>query len=354
MAADKKGADQMWARLDFNGNGIVSMAELDKWIKETYPMLGNPRAMMRAHIKTTRLDGDGDEWIQRNEFEMLMHNLFFFNKLTAIFCEIDASGDGRVDFQEFVAGLDIIGFGITREQAWREFNKMDDDRGGLVVFNEFCSYVSAKMWAGGFDDYYSSREEIGASARRDNPGFKVHGKIKGKKGLDHSADIHTTKYDQLEMEILGHVSSRAKAKKYFRSIDDNNSGKISQKEFSTWVKKTFPALTDKEAIAFAFKKTVHESDDGDKYVQPDEFRELFVNLFYFTKLKFVFNKMDKNHDAKISFKEFAKGLIWVGLTMDTNTALVEFDDIDAHSGGNGEIDFGEFCAWVARKKIPVD
>ena len=55
------------------------------------------------------------------------------------------------------------------------------------------------------------------------------------------------------MEILGHVSSRAKAKKYFRSIDDNNSGKISQKEFSTWVKKTFPALTDKEAIAFAFK-----------------------------------------------------------------------------------------------------
>ena len=30
MAADKKGADQMWARLDFNGNGIVSVAELDK------------------------------------------------------------------------------------------------------------------------------------------------------------------------------------------------------------------------------------------------------------------------------------------------------------------------------------
>ena len=48
------------------------------------------------------------------------------------------------------------------------------------------------------------------------------------------------------------------------------------------------------------QKTVHESDDGDKYVQPDEFRELFVNLFYFTKLKFVFNKMDKNHDAKVS------------------------------------------------------
>ena len=30
LAADKKSADQMWARLDFNGNGIVSMAELDK------------------------------------------------------------------------------------------------------------------------------------------------------------------------------------------------------------------------------------------------------------------------------------------------------------------------------------
>lgn len=119
---------------------------------------------------------------------------------------------------------------------------------------------------------------------------------------------------------------------------------------------------------------------------------------------------------QLSFKEFAKGLLWVGLTMDTNDALVEFDDIDAHSGGNGtetstsfwtmsrishanfsfppffslpsdarrvprsallpmrirvligacksdvharfttsgEIDFAEFCGWVARKKIPVD
>ena len=62
------------------------------------------------------------------------------------------------------------------------------------------------------------------------------------------------------MEILGHVSSRAKAKKYFRSIDDNNSGKISQKEFSTWVKKTFPALTDKAAITFAFKVSTGLTD----------------------------------------------------------------------------------------------
>ena len=61
-----------------------------------------------------------------------------------------------------------------------------------------------------------------------------------------------------------------------------------------------------------------------------------------------------DHGLQISFKEFAKGLMWVGLTMDTNDALVEFDDIDSHAGGNGEIDFGEFCAWVARKKIPVD
>jgi len=110
-----------------------------QWIKETYPMLNNKRAILLAHTKTTRLDGDGDEWIQRCEFEMLLHNLFFFNKLIAIFSEIDTSGDGRVDFQEFVAGLDILGFGITREQAWREFNKMDDDRGGLVIFAEFCS-----------------------------------------------------------------------------------------------------------------------------------------------------------------------------------------------------------------------
>ena len=86
----------------------------------------------------------------------------------------------------------------------------------------------------------SVRAEPRSTSRWCRP-TEVHGKIKGKKGLDHRPNIHTTKYDQcqLEMEILGHVSSRAKAKKYFRSIDDNNSGKISQKEFTVWVKKGF-------------------------------------------------------------------------------------------------------------------
>lgn len=352
LVSDKKNADKLWHRLDANGNGKVSLAELDKFVIENFPQLNNKKALIRAHHQATFEDGDGDEWIQRHEFEMLVVNLFYFNKLAVVFSSIDKSGDGRVDFEEFVQGLDVIGFGISRDDAWHEFCKMDEDRGGLVLFEEFCTWVAAQMWPGGAEEYFKSRaKNVGAALGSPK---KIHGRVSGTTGLDFEPDIHTTKYDQLEMEVLGHCSSQATAKKMFKSIDADKNGKISQKEFITWVEKRYPSLTDKEAITFAFKKTIHESEDGDKYVQPDEFKELFVNLFYFTKLKFVFNKMDKNHDKKLSFHEFAKGLMWVGLTMNTADALKEFDTIDAACGGDGEIDFNEFCTWVVSKRIPVD
>ena len=35
---------QAWEQIDYNGNGIVSLAEIDKWVVETYPKLNNKAA----------------------------------------------------------------------------------------------------------------------------------------------------------------------------------------------------------------------------------------------------------------------------------------------------------------------
>ena len=36
---------QAWGAIDYNGNGIVSLAEIDKWVVESYPKLNNKPAL---------------------------------------------------------------------------------------------------------------------------------------------------------------------------------------------------------------------------------------------------------------------------------------------------------------------
>ena len=42
--AGRHGLWQAWDAIDYNGNGIVSLAEIDKWVVETYPKLNNKSA----------------------------------------------------------------------------------------------------------------------------------------------------------------------------------------------------------------------------------------------------------------------------------------------------------------------
>jgi hypothetical protein len=58
----------MWSVLDVNGNGIVSLAEVDRWIVQTFPLLNHKPALMRAFVRTTKREGDGDDWVERHEF----------------------------------------------------------------------------------------------------------------------------------------------------------------------------------------------------------------------------------------------------------------------------------------------
>ena len=103
----------MWKRLDFNGNNIVSLAEVqttgpcvisgpclvmhgkvDKLVNEQFPLLNHKPALMRAFQATLRggktpilglqctelaclnrlvvTRGNGDEWVQKHEFKMLL------------------------------------------------------------------------------------------------------------------------------------------------------------------------------------------------------------------------------------------------------------------------------------------
>merc|ERR1719181_2070075 len=120
---DRKKLLKLWKRLDFNGNNIVSLAEIDKLAVEKYPLLNHKPALMRAYKMTISKagGGDGDDWVQRHEFKKLLPNLFYFNKIFWVFDQVDNDKDRRMNFQEFKQCLTVCGSPMQEQQARQEF-----------------------------------------------------------------------------------------------------------------------------------------------------------------------------------------------------------------------------------------
>ena len=146
MAKDPYRLNEFWEILDVNGNGKVSLAEIDKLMVYSYPKLNNKKALMRAYKQTCLMDGgDGDAWVEPEELPMLLVNLFYFNKLYAAFIDIDRDFDRRLDKKEFYLGAKKLGLKLKRREAEKEFAKMDANGGGVVLFDEFCVWYTKKI-----------------------------------------------------------------------------------------------------------------------------------------------------------------------------------------------------------------
>ena len=53
---------QLWNRFDYNGNGLLSLAEIDKLVREEYPQYDDKQALLRAY---TFADADGSGFPRR-------------------------------------------------------------------------------------------------------------------------------------------------------------------------------------------------------------------------------------------------------------------------------------------------
>jgi Ca2+-binding EF-hand superfamily protein len=133
----------IWHRLDFNGNKIVSLAEIDKLAVEKYPLLNHKPALMRAY-KATIKAGNGDDWVQKKEFKSLLGNLIYFNKIFWMFDHVDGDKDRRLNEKEFKWCLSCLGEKMSDSEASMEFRKVDRNGGGIILFDEFCKYVTSK------------------------------------------------------------------------------------------------------------------------------------------------------------------------------------------------------------------
>lgn len=72
---------KLWSSLDVNGNGIVSLAEFDRWVVNAYPLLNHKPALMRAFMRTTKTEGGGEDFVHRKDFATVCLIVLFANDL---------------------------------------------------------------------------------------------------------------------------------------------------------------------------------------------------------------------------------------------------------------------------------
>jgi Ca2+-binding EF-hand superfamily protein len=350
---EKSDLKKMWRKLDYNGNGIVSLAEIDKMVVELvaggiWPAwLNNKPALMRAYKKTILKDGDGDDWVERKEFHALLLNIFWFNKLWGIFesmtgCATNA--DRRMDFQEFDAGMKQLGLNLTQPEAQAEFNKIDSNHGGQVLFVEFCAYIRKRVNPDAqpeFDADIVSGEKCGKVLRKHGGHRATHTHFVTKKSFKD--------FDELEKVIKGIMRDKRKLHSLWKRIDFNGNNIVSLAEIDKLAVEAYPLLNHKPALMRAYKKTIKQGD-GDDWVEKKEFKPLLANLFYFNKIFWVFDMVDNDKDRRMDFREFQQCLTVCGCPMQEAQARQEFRKVDKNGGGI--ILFDEFCHYFTASQCP--
>ena len=132
---DKFVRDQIWSVFDMNGNGYLSLAEVDKGMRDVIqlPALfkAKPvlmRAFTAAKTKVKTKSPHGDDYITKGaEFRYMLKYLRQYYEFFIAFNKVDTGKDQRVDKKEFIAAAPILkqwGIDMSKpDDQWKEADK---------------------------------------------------------------------------------------------------------------------------------------------------------------------------------------------------------------------------------------
>ncbi|KAI8807492.1 hypothetical protein BJ742DRAFT_811806 [Cladochytrium replicatum] len=125
---------------DVNGNGKLSLAELDKLLVELDSSIAaHKRVVMRAY----KASAGADEYVERDEFAEFVDLLYKYDELYKKFDTIDKNKDHKIEYKEFIKGFGILGIERSGDPE-ADFKKFDADGHGAILFSEFVDYFFKK------------------------------------------------------------------------------------------------------------------------------------------------------------------------------------------------------------------
>lgn len=149
-AAQKQRRQEIWDEMDVNGNGYLSLAEIDKGLRDTLKaddIFDAKPVIMRAFQAAKNYgnqDGVGADYVEKKEFRILLEYLYMYFGLFQHFNSMDEDHDQRLTLEEFSDSLPLLsqwGITVAEEDAEETFNRIDTNSGGKILFEEFCDWA---------------------------------------------------------------------------------------------------------------------------------------------------------------------------------------------------------------------
>ena len=144
--------DELWRLIDINANSYVSLAELDKGLRDVlhcYQIFECKPAIIRAFTAAkgavNNKKAHGDYYIDRSEFRLALLYLRQYFEYFQAFARVDTDDDRRIDKQEFIsAKAKIEKWTGPIKNADAAFREIDKNNGGFILFDEFCDWAIKK------------------------------------------------------------------------------------------------------------------------------------------------------------------------------------------------------------------
>eukprot|EP00462_Mataza_sp_D1_P004751 CAMPEP_0175111942 /NCGR_PEP_ID=MMETSP0086_2-20121207/15135_1 /TAXON_ID=136419 /ORGANISM="Unknown Unknown, Strain D1" /LENGTH=243 /DNA_ID=CAMNT_0016390645 /DNA_START=60 /DNA_END=791 /DNA_ORIENTATION=+ len=144
----KEKRKMLFKLMDFNANGLLSLAEIDKGVRDVLDcenLFDAKPAIMRAYqaSKNSRTGAkNNSDYVEPGEFKLLLIWLRQYFEFMVMFRKIDTGHDNRLDFGEFQAAMPMLRkWGCHEQDAQKAFKMMDRNGGGQVLFDEFASWA---------------------------------------------------------------------------------------------------------------------------------------------------------------------------------------------------------------------
>ena len=138
--------------MDINGNGHASLAEVDKALRDVLQIediFDCKPAIMRAFQAAKKVvktkNPYGDDYIQFREFRILLYFLRQYFEFYQAFDRVDQDDDRRIDRDEFIQSLPQLEMWVGKiDDPDAEFDSIDTNGGGIILFDEFCEWAWRK------------------------------------------------------------------------------------------------------------------------------------------------------------------------------------------------------------------
>ena len=158
----------MFAQWDVNGNKCLSFTEVDQamrvlmgevtaellstalyqWSNSWKPVIMRSFVRAKNSNKSRKAKSKrNDDYVEADEFRLLLLCMRQYFELYIAFSRLDCSSDRRLSHEEFINAVPVLqrwGVSLTEEEAKTEFQIIDDNGGGYILFDEFIVWALQK------------------------------------------------------------------------------------------------------------------------------------------------------------------------------------------------------------------